>query len=329
MNTDHFNYVIEICNAGSLSQAAKNLHVSQPVLSRFLINLEKTYHTEFFFSEKHRLHLTEQGKILLANVIKMHDLDISMHQPASFQTDPHPPVLRVGLTYFHGGADIAMFYPRLLEKYPGLNLSTVEGNTEEQLRALQEGRVSCLLNLWDPEYMPDTQAATLMKVEMLLTVPSFHPIAAYGGTAKKPAVITLDQLHQLQDLSFIYMDEHTLVGRILQDMCKRYEFHPHVLLKTSNAITIKQLLANGTYGGFVNSANKQSDDGFVYFRLPVPVILYSALIYLKEHTASDVEAYLYWLETMAEAATHPNSLSINDLGRELLKKVETNGNKNL
>ena len=49
MNIDHVNYLIEINRTKSLSAAAKALGISQPVLSRYIQNLQDEYQTEFFY----------------------------------------------------------------------------------------------------------------------------------------------------------------------------------------------------------------------------------------------------------------------------------------
>lgn len=41
MNTQHFQYIVEIERTRSISQAAKNLYLSQPNLSRVLHELEE------------------------------------------------------------------------------------------------------------------------------------------------------------------------------------------------------------------------------------------------------------------------------------------------
>ena len=42
MNTQHFRYAVEVERTGSISQAAENLYISQPTISKVIKELEDT-----------------------------------------------------------------------------------------------------------------------------------------------------------------------------------------------------------------------------------------------------------------------------------------------
>ena len=65
MNIKHIQYMIEIERVGSISQAAKNLYVEQPNLSRILREVEETVGFAIFNRTHQGISPTERGKAFL------------------------------------------------------------------------------------------------------------------------------------------------------------------------------------------------------------------------------------------------------------------------
>lgn len=59
-------YLSEIARCGSISQAAKNLHISQPTLSESIRELEKEYSIRIFLRSNKGITLTQEGSDFLA-----------------------------------------------------------------------------------------------------------------------------------------------------------------------------------------------------------------------------------------------------------------------
>lgn len=62
MNIEHLRYVIEIAKAGSISQAADNLFMGQPNLSKALKELEATLNISIFTRTSKGAELTDKGR---------------------------------------------------------------------------------------------------------------------------------------------------------------------------------------------------------------------------------------------------------------------------
>ena len=55
-----------LCETRNYTQTANILNITQPAVSQHIKHLESYYSTKlFYFDEKRRLHLTENGKLLL------------------------------------------------------------------------------------------------------------------------------------------------------------------------------------------------------------------------------------------------------------------------
>ena len=75
MNTRQLRAFVTVCGTGNVSRASQQLHISQPALSRQIMDLEEEFGTSFFTREKHRLHLTEAGIRFLARAQEMLELE--------------------------------------------------------------------------------------------------------------------------------------------------------------------------------------------------------------------------------------------------------------
>ena len=55
----------------SFTQASKELHISQPAITKHIQELESTYNTQLFSRQKGKISLTRQGEILLEHAKKI------------------------------------------------------------------------------------------------------------------------------------------------------------------------------------------------------------------------------------------------------------------
>ena len=64
MTVDQIRYFLEIAKCRSLLDASKNLHITQPTLSRQMSNIEKDLNVQLFFRTNHGMKLTPAGEVL-------------------------------------------------------------------------------------------------------------------------------------------------------------------------------------------------------------------------------------------------------------------------
>lgn len=322
MNTNHFDYMIAIAEAGSLSGAARRLGVSQPVLSRYLRGLEQQLDVKLFVQDKRRLHITAAGQIYLNGVRRMKDLQIQMHRAFDFLQGAGELKLAIGMSPFFGGKELAYFYPHLLNRYPNLDLQIAEGPSRDLLKKLHQKKLTVLLNLYDPGLMPGTKVASLSKKEIFLALPSYHPLAGGVVHPKETAGrLTLEQLRTLTNIPFVYLSNDTIMGLLLDRMFENCGIAPLTLLRSNNSITIATLMSSGSYAGF-SLQDAPDAPNLSYFRFPTPLYLYSGMVFLEEYEPSEVECFLFRLECQETAIKYPKSFQLNDYGRRLLALSE-------
>ncbi len=136
MSLRQIRYLIAIARAGSLSEAARHLHVSQPALTLQLRQLETRLGCALFVRHARGVTLTDAGTAFLAEAQPaIAGLDRAEAAVAALR-DALPRAIALGLTPTAGGA----LMPSLLDPPPsGPALLLREGLTHELLAALLAG----------------------------------------------------------------------------------------------------------------------------------------------------------------------------------------------
>lgn len=139
MNTQHFRYAVEVERTGSISQAAENLYISQPTISKVIKELEDTLGITIFQRTPRGTVATEKGaqflayaREALAQVDKMERL--------SRPDDGHGPVLSAALPhadYLLQGL-LALAADTKIES--GARISVEETDAMQAMRGVQDGR---------------------------------------------------------------------------------------------------------------------------------------------------------------------------------------------
>ena len=78
MNLREMNYVVAIYEEQSISKAAERLYISQPSLSKFLINLERELNVQLFDRTTNPLTPTEYGRAYIETARSMLNLNSDM-----------------------------------------------------------------------------------------------------------------------------------------------------------------------------------------------------------------------------------------------------------
>ena len=98
MTLRHFRIFIEVASAGSITQAARNLYLTQPTVSTAVRELEEHYGTLFFDRINQRLRITGEGRRFLdyaRHFIQMYD-----EMELAFSNSGISGVLRIGARGF-------------------------------------------------------------------------------------------------------------------------------------------------------------------------------------------------------------------------------------
>ena len=177
MTFQQLQYLIEVHKAGSFSQAAKNLYITQSAISNAIIGLEKEIGSPLFIRSQYGLAPTPRGE----EVIRHAEQICSSMQQITSKKATHKKAVRVGCGNFTPVADA---YVRFLKENLGrtdIEFSIQDTRTEGFIKALLNYEIDIAFYFKLTSYSQGTQKSIEdegLCYEELVTLPaavSFSP----------------------------------------------------------------------------------------------------------------------------------------------------------
>ena len=164
MDWDKLRIFHAVADAGSLTHAGDQLHLSQSAVSRQVRALEESLNTTLFHRHARGLILTEQGELLFdATRAMLKRLDAATARIRDSEEEVFGE-LRVTTTIGFGTLWLAPRLPKLFEKYPDLNIDLM---LEERVLDLPMREADVAIRMKEPS-QADLIRKRLMSVHMCL-----------------------------------------------------------------------------------------------------------------------------------------------------------------
>lgn len=177
MNFTQLKAFQAVANNGSITKAAQLLHVSQPLVSKHLKNLEKDFGVKLFERNRGAAELTDAGSSLLrhANAILVH-LDEAKKELRSSKTSNKSDPLKIAGSY----AASALLLPSLLVNFKNKHRDTSiilrTGTTREVKSMLLNSTVELAL-LNELPVNPEFISEPFRKEKLVVFAAPNHPLA--------------------------------------------------------------------------------------------------------------------------------------------------------
>ena len=173
MTIEQLEHIARVAQAGSISRAAAELHMSQPALSRSMRRLEDELGCELLHRTKNSSTLTEAGRIaagyaddLLRTYRRMRDELLALEarrRTLSIGTCAPAPLWRVTQL--------------VVETSPGTIVASESLDAHHLERALMEGALDAAIML-RPLALPGFISLSVMTESLSVLLPRTHPLAA-------------------------------------------------------------------------------------------------------------------------------------------------------
>lgn len=189
MTIRHLKIFLEVAKTGNMSQAAKQLYLSQPTVSQAIRELEEHYETKLFERLSKRLFITESGKeLLLYSRQVVQDFDKLEQEMISVT---HHETLRIGASITVGTCLLPLFLQDLRKERPGVITKNCVTNT----RSIQELLLKSELDIAIVE-------GQITSPDLIVT-PVIHDYLVMGCSPSHPfASLKNIPLHNLQGQDF-------------------------------------------------------------------------------------------------------------------------------
>src|SRR5688572_4839171 len=207
--------LVAVIETGSFTEAAKQLHVSQPAVSLAIKRLEDRVGTALLVRTRKRVVASRQGELLAAGArLAFESLDSALAQIANEDAEPSGRVV-LGVHESLAAYSLPVFMARFLREYPKVELTLWNGRSQEVERELTAGRVDLAL-IVNPGRHPDLVIVPVFEdsVELFHCLPSRRASDPATLLASVP-LIFVPSLMQSQDILVQLPKRRITVTRLL------------------------------------------------------------------------------------------------------------------
>jgi LysR family nitrogen assimilation transcriptional regulator len=138
-------YFVSIVEAGSVSAAARALHIAQPALTHHIKNLEAEFGRPLLIRGARGVRPTPEGERLFRHALGVLRQVTGLRAAVSSDGLAVSGVVAVGLPPTVAGLISLPLYESVKARYPGIRLELVGGHSRDLGRALLEGRIDLAL----------------------------------------------------------------------------------------------------------------------------------------------------------------------------------------
>ena len=170
MDFREFQYVITIADCRSITEAAKQLYISQPSLSYALAKIEKEIGLKLFDRSKQPLTLTDAGQYYVT-VARQFLRDKSNFQShlADLKNGANGSI-SLGIPAERSGYMLPPVLPQFRQEFPGSSFYIQEASTTELFSLLRNNKVSFIVVPFNKEDLPAHLTAEYIYPEDLILV---------------------------------------------------------------------------------------------------------------------------------------------------------------
>jgi len=229
-------YFIAVAEELSFTRAAERLRIAQPSLSQQIRQLEGLIGTPLLLRNKHRLLLTEPGRIFLRearNVLTCMDRAVELARQAA---RAEAGVMTIAMVPGPEGKMFSTVLSTLLRNYPNIQILLRSLTSPEQVAALKRGEINVGF-LRGPVEDEEIESEVLVREDVIVVLPTRHALAR----KKRIPVQELAAVPLVHVARAIAPALHDMVDKIAADAGVRFQS----ILEAESITTILNAVASG------------------------------------------------------------------------------------
>ncbi len=235
MNLANLRYFLKVAEKQHMTQAANELYITQPALSRAIANLEQELGVKLFERDGKNIYLNENGMILQDAAKRIfQELDSLQQRFADTQQgisgsfcigssfpDREPSALQACLIKF-------------MQKYPNVSIDLIQYPPRQMLKALREGHIDIAVTSM-PMHCSDVIWHELFTERLGLLLAKDHPLAAHRRI----------QMEWLRHEHFFCTNANSDTQDLTLEFCRQAGFEPNIVFQGPCSELIGRLISQG------------------------------------------------------------------------------------
>lgn len=139
METRVLKYFLTVARINNITKAARELHITQPTLSRQIMDLEKELGVTLFDRQKRHLQLTKQGALFQQKAILLLSLLDQTRQELQDSSNDLVGTVNLGCVVSHASSYVMKKVAAFQDRYPDVQFNIYDGNGDLLKQRLDTG----------------------------------------------------------------------------------------------------------------------------------------------------------------------------------------------
>lgn len=301
MDIKEYSYILSVVKHGSISEAAKELFISQPSLSLYLKNLESRVGVKLFYKNGGRLFLTAEGKRYLEYAEQIVNLDSALMRELEGMRNLDTGSVILGVTWVRGSYLIPLIWPFFHERFPGIRLEFAEHSAKELKEMVRKHKIDMAI-ISELNLEASFESEILYHDQICVVIPKNLPLHDHTVLVPESGTKWID-FRLLTGQPFILLHQNQSMRWAADELFRQCHAQPNLLLEVSSADTAYKLSTEGVGCSIVTDSfcRKHASDQIRYYLTGAPPIENNVLVIYdrKDRLSSASRALLTVLQTLS------------------------------
>jgi DNA-binding transcriptional LysR family regulator len=257
MELRHLKYFLAVAEELNFTKASEKLFISQPPLSRQIMELEEELQARLFNRNNKKVELTEAGKYFEKEVKDLFQNLERISVKTKKIADNVSGEFRIAYISSIYSSVISDLIKHLKQQFPYVNFKLFEVSTTKQISALEQGKI---------ELGIIRSSVKSSKIKAQLWFKDGFSVVYNKNLIQ---IKSEEEIPKLKDETFVFFNKDYAphYHDVLLELCAFYGFEPQVVHESNNINSIVQLVKNGLGISIVPSNivknNKDAEIGFI------------------------------------------------------------------
>lgn len=173
INEKQIQYLLTVAEERNITAAAQKLYISQPALSRMILDLERNLGAPLFIRDRGNLHLTQAGEVYLRGCRDVLSISKGVSKEISSLTNSQGGRITLGVTPLTGEFLIPFILDPFEQKFPHVELVLVEERMAVLQEMIKSGKIDMAFVYQSEQPEPDLEYQLMLENPIYVQVPPF------------------------------------------------------------------------------------------------------------------------------------------------------------
>ncbi|OIV39602.1 LysR family transcriptional regulator [Flavobacterium johnsoniae] len=235
MELRHLKYFLAVAEELNFTKASEKLFISQPPLSRQIIELEQELQAKLFIRNNKKVELTEAGKYLQKEAKELFQKLERISLKTKKIAENVSGEFRIAYISSIYSAVISELIQYLKTQFPYVNFKLFEVSTTKQINALEQGKIEMGI-IRSPIKSPTIKSYLWFQDGFSLVY-----------NKNNIQIKSEEEILNLKNETFVFFNKDYAphYHEVLLELCSFYGFTPKIIHEANNINSIVQLVKNG------------------------------------------------------------------------------------